>query len=214
MEHTDPIYTTMGAAVKPPPLLAVDRHQVIFPRFHHHALFILLCICLTNWCTSNTLSWFDNNKKNNRPCSSARTLSHYEPCRLNSLVRLGLPCSPTEWPGRKIKVLFAFTCAGGWSEAECQAAESDTAAGPCAAGGGINDTVYRGWYLHSWFVASVLIVSRIWLFFCGRTLNELLSSLLCAMSRRTSWWNVKERMWISFRRGWSVVILDVIDIFF
>lgn len=45
---------------------------------------------------------------------------------------------------RKIKVLFAFTCAGSWSEAECQAAERSTAAWRCAEKTEINDTVYRG----------------------------------------------------------------------
>lgn len=66
---------------------------------------------------------------------------------LNCLVCLDLPCLPTVGPTRKIKVLFAFTCAGSWSEAECQAAESGTAAWPCAEKTEINDTVYRGWYL-------------------------------------------------------------------
>lgn len=65
----------------------------------------------------------------------------------NSPMCLSVPCWPTELPSSKIKVLFALTCAGCWSEAECQAAERNTAAWPCAERREINDTVYNGWYL-------------------------------------------------------------------
>lgn len=51
---------------------------------------------------------------------------------------------PPVFTNRKIKVLFAFTCAGRWSEAECQAAPSCTAAWSCARTTEINDVLYTG----------------------------------------------------------------------
>lgn len=70
--------------------------------------------------------------------------------RRDSLMCLELPCLSTEGPTRKIKVLFAFTRAGSCSEAECQAAESGTAAWPCAEQAEINDTVYSVWFGLLW----------------------------------------------------------------
>lgn len=117
----------LDAAVKPPPRLPVRTEQVKFP---------MQSVTLLHY--SPKCSCYDAHQhtaviqQQQRQPSLQLAMTVLWALWLKSLVHLDLPCLPTEVPTRKIKVLFAFTCAGSRSEAECQAAESGTAARPCA----------------------------------------------------------------------------------
>lgn len=154
------------AAVKPPPL----------PWRENKSHFLAFVDTLSPYCVFvNYRLSYDSCQYTERCNNNSQLLwlSH-EPCDWIPSCALISPVYQQNGPTRKIKVPFAFTCAGSWSEAECQAAESGTAALPCAEKTEINDTVIGGGT--SWLVCDICSNSVFNLpLFCKHILNRTVS---------------------------------------
>ena len=115
-----------------------------FPALFATLSFTQLCICLSFW------SWYDPRRyekwnNNSHHCSSL--LKSYEPCYwIPSCVSVSPVYQQRGQPEENQSALCLHLCRK-LERTECQAAESGTAAWPCAEKTGINGTVYRGRYL-------------------------------------------------------------------